>query len=130
MFRFILTDLCWYNRLFIYLFNSLFLFLKNKADESTTSNRIDFEDYMLNYCQSLIMKQWRSSSVINPITLSWRKNESIKGMSLLHLAARLGYTRLVNTFMTWQSENPNIILDMEINALSQDNEGFTPLVCV
>lgn len=51
-------------------------------------------------------------------------------MSLLHLAARLGYTRLVNKFLSWQSENPNIVLNMEIDALSQDNEGFTPLVCV
>lgn len=51
-------------------------------------------------------------------------------MSLLHLAARLGYTRLVNTLLSWQSENPNVILDIEIDALSQDNDGFTPLVCV
>lgn len=76
------------------------------------------------------MKQWRSTSGINSVALSWPKNESIKGMSLLHLAARLGYTRLVKTFLTWQSENPNIVLDMEIDALSQDNEGYTPLVCV
>lgn len=76
------------------------------------------------------MKQWRLSSTINPIDSSWTRSESINGMSLLHLAARLGYTRLVDKFLSWQSENPNIVLDMEINALSQDNEGFTPLVCV
>lgn len=76
------------------------------------------------------MKQWTSSSEINPITHSWMRNKSIKGMSLLHLAARLGYTRLVNKFLAWQSENSNMVLDMEINALSQDNEGFTPLVNV
>lgn len=107
------------------------MFPNNKADESSTSNRIDFEDFVLNYCQSLITKQWRSSSAINSIsTLSWPRNKSIKGMSLLHLAARLGYTRLVNKFLSWQSENPNSVLDMEMNALSQDNEGFTPLVCM
>lgn len=76
------------------------------------------------------MKQWRSPSPIDPITLSWTANENIKGMSLLHLAARLGYTRLVDKFLSWQSENPNIVLDVEMDALSQDNEGFTPLVCV
>lgn len=49
-------------------------------------------------------------------------------MSLLHLAAFLGYTRLVSALLTWRSENPNVILDTEIDALSQDNDGFTPLV--
>lgn len=48
-------------------------------------------------------------------------------MNVLHLAARLGYTRVVNTLLQWQSENPNILLDIEVDALSQDCEGLTPL---
>lgn len=50
-------------------------------------------------------------------------------MSLLHLAASLGYSRLVSTLLLWRSEYTNTVLDTEIDALSQDNEGFTPLVC-
>lgn len=54
--------------------------------------------------------------------------KGIKGMSLLHLAAFLGYSRLVSTLLVWRSENPNAVLDTEIDALSQDIDGFTPLV--
>lgn len=60
--------------------------------------------------------------------LSWTKSEGVQGMTLLHLAAVLGYTRLVATLLTWRSENPNVVLETEIDALSQDSEGFTPLV--
>lgn len=51
-------------------------------------------------------------------------------MTLLHLAAALGYSRLVCTMFTWRSENPSVILETEIDALSQDSDGFTPLVSV
>lgn len=83
---------------------------------------------MVNYCQTLATKQWRSSSESNATLFSWSKNDNLKGMSLLHLAAFLGYSRLVSALLTWRSENPNVILDTEIDALSQDNDGFTPLV--
>lgn len=49
-------------------------------------------------------------------------------MSLLHLAASLGYSRLVSALFLWRTENPNALLDTEIDALGKDNEGFTPLV--
>lgn len=51
-------------------------------------------------------------------------------MTLLHLASALGYSKLVCTMLTWRSENPSLILETEIDALSQDNMGYTPLVCV
>ncbi|XP_031617985.1 calmodulin-binding transcription activator 1 isoform X2 [Contarinia nasturtii] len=97
----------------------------DSTDESSTSNRIDFEDYLVNYCQSLATKQWRNSS---DTILSWAKSSNVKGMSLLHLAACLGYSRLVSTLLLWRSDSPNVLLDSEIDALSQDNEGFTPLM--
>lgn len=97
-----------------------------QTDDSSTSNRIDFEDHLVNYCQSLATKQWRNSTD----TIFWTKSDSVKGMSLLHLAASLGYSRLVSTLLLWRSENTNAVLDTEIDALSQDNEGFTPLVYV
>ena len=51
-----------------------------------------------------------------------------KGMTLLHLASALGYTKLVCTMLTWRAENPSVILETEIDALSQDQDGYTPLV--
>lgn len=64
----------------------------------------------------------------SPAASSWTSSHSYKGMTLLHLAAALGYSRLVCTMFTWRSENPSVILETEIDALSQDSEGFTPLV--
>ena len=51
-----------------------------------------------------------------------------QGMTLLHLAAALGYAKLVRTMLTWKAENSNVILEAEIDALSQDKDGYTPLV--
>lgn len=51
-----------------------------------------------------------------------------KGMTLLHFASALGYAKLVCIMLTWRTENPNAILETEIDALSQDNQGYTPLV--
>lgn len=73
------------------------------------------------------MKPWRASksnSAIYPSTII----DSINGMSVLHLAAVLGYSRLVSALLLWRTENPNRILNAEIDALGQDDEGFTPLV--
>lgn len=49
-------------------------------------------------------------------------------MTLLHLASALGYSKLVNTMLTWRAENSSMILETEIDAFSQDVDGFTPLV--
>lgn len=49
-------------------------------------------------------------------------------MTLLHLASALGYSKLVLTMLTWREENSSIILEAEIDALRQDDEGFTPLM--
>lgn len=57
---------------------------------------------------------------------SW--NSGYKGMTLLHLASALGYSKLVCTMLAWRADNPSVILETEIDALSQDNLGYTPLV--
>lgn len=83
----------------------------------------------MNYCQMLAAKQWRPPTDSHTTLATWTKNDSLKGMSLLHLAAFLGYSRLVSALLSWRTENPNVILDMEIDALSEDTNGNTPLVC-
>lgn len=49
-------------------------------------------------------------------------------MTLLHLAAALGYSRLVCSLLHWRTENSSLVLDTEIDALSRDDNGYTPLV--
>lgn len=75
----------------------------------------------MSYCESLTAKMWRS---VTPG--SWLGKH--RGMTLLHLASALGYAKLVRTMLTWKAENSNVILEAEIDALSQDQDGFTPLV--
>lgn len=53
---------------------------------------------------------------------------SHKGMTLLHLAASLGYARLVCALLHWRAENSSLLLETEVDALSQDEDGFTPLM--
>lgn len=89
-------------------------------------NHPNYEERLVNYCQSLTSKQWRSSATSSNTT--W--TTGYKGMTLLHLASALGYSKLVCVMLTWRSENPNVILDTEIDALSQDSQGFTPLVSI
>lgn len=49
-------------------------------------------------------------------------------MTLLHFASALGFSKLVCAMLTWRSENSSVVLESEIDALSQDIEGFTPLM--
>uniref|UniRef100_A0A182P0P4 CG-1 domain-containing protein n=1 Tax=Anopheles epiroticus TaxID=199890 RepID=A0A182P0P4_9DIPT len=80
----------------------------------------NFEDRLVNYCETLTAKMWRS---VTPGPFI----DKHQGMTLLHLAAALGYAKLVRTMLTWKAENSNVILEAEIDALSQDKDGFTPL---
>ncbi|XP_021696358.1 uncharacterized protein LOC5577064 isoform X3 [Aedes aegypti] len=90
-------------------------------EESVLFKQTNFEDRLVTYCQSLTAKMWRS---VTPG--SWIGKH--RGMTLLHLASALGYAKLVRTMLTWKTENSNVILEAEIDALSQDQEGFTPLM--
>lgn len=79
----------------------------------------------MTYCQALTRRQWRYGDDITTI----HQLVGLRGMTLLHLAASLGYSKLVATMLHWRTENSSLFLDMEVDALSQDEEGFTPLVC-
>lgn len=52
-----------------------------------------------------------------------------RGMSLLHLAARLGFPRLVGALLDWRADNTSSLLEMEVDAMRRDDDGATPLVC-
>lgn len=90
-------------------------------EDSVLFNQPNFEDRLVMYCQNLITKQWRSFT-----PGSWSSGP--KRMTLLHFAAVLGYSKLVCTMLKWRTENSSVILESEIDALSQDTNGCTPLV--
>ncbi|KAL5286171.1 camt-1 family protein [Megaselia abdita] len=90
------------------------------SDEIAMFSNANFEERLVKYCEALTTKAWRS---LTPG--AWAVG--YKGMTLLHLASALGYSKLVLSMLTWRSENPNVILETEIDAMSQDVKGFTPL---
>lgn len=49
-------------------------------------------------------------------------------MTLLHLSAYLGYSRLVCALLHWKADNSSNILEIEVDALRQDRDGATPLM--
>lgn len=51
-----------------------------------------------------------------------------RGMTLLHLTAALGFTRLLFTLLEWIHENPSPIFQDEINPNRVDDFGLIPLV--
>uniref|UniRef100_A0A6B2E5P1 Putative calmodulin-binding transcription activator isoform f n=1 Tax=Phlebotomus kandelakii TaxID=1109342 RepID=A0A6B2E5P1_9DIPT len=94
--------------------------LKELPDDSVLLKLPNFEERLVNYCQSLSLRQW------NDNLFGWHIGH--KNMTLLHLASALGYSKLVLTMLTWREENSSIILEAEIDALRQDDDGFTPLM--
>ncbi|XP_059615382.1 calmodulin-binding transcription activator 1 isoform X2 [Phlebotomus argentipes] len=94
--------------------------LKELLDDSVLLKQPNFEERLVNYCQSLSLRQW------NDNLFGWHIGH--KNMTLLHLASALGYSRLILTMLTWREENSSIILEAEIDALRQDDDGFTPLM--
>ncbi|XP_061399249.1 uncharacterized protein LOC133334954, partial [Musca vetustissima] len=93
------------------------------ASQQIFSLQGNLEEKLVSYCHQLTKMTWQSNATANGI--AW--NAGYKGMTLLHLAAALGYNKLVCALLTWRSENPHIILETEIDAFSQDAHGYTPL---
>ncbi|XP_059490019.1 calmodulin-binding transcription activator 1 isoform X4 [Neocloeon triangulifer] len=95
----------------------------NEMVESTALlTQSNFEDRMVANCQQMTHRPWREGEE-QPLC-----EESNRGMNLLHLAAALGYSRLVCAMLHWRAENSSPVLESEVDALSQDDNGFTPLM--
>lgn len=76
----------------------------------------------------MIGRSWRKSISSNTGITAELTEHNLRGMTLLHLAASLGYSRLVCAMLHWKNENSSTLLETEIDALGQDEDGFTPLV--
>ncbi|KAF5291164.1 hypothetical protein FQA39_LY14406 [Lamprigera yunnana] len=83
----------------------------------------NFEDRLVLYCQTMTSRLWRYGE---ELSVSWFASH--RGMTLLHLAASLGYSRLVCALLHWRAENSSLLLETEVDALSQDDDGYTPLM--
>lgn len=76
----------------------------------------------------MISSPWLPCSSMTISSLTWRGSSSRIDMSLLHLAAALGYTKLIERFITWRVDNPSVILEVEVDAFSCDRNECTPLM--
>ena len=79
-------------------------------------NLSEFEDSLVAMCQQL--------SHVSPATCPATRGAT----TLLHLAAALGLARLTCALLHCAAESSNRVLAAEVDALSLDEDGFTPLV--
>ncbi|XP_076315290.1 calmodulin-binding transcription activator 2-like isoform X3 [Tachypleus tridentatus] len=82
-----------------------------------------FEDRLVVLCQRLLAGTWTLGNDTSPLQVTSRSD-----LTLLHLAAALGYSKLVCTLLHWRAENPSLILESEVDALSRDKNKCTPLL--
>ncbi|KAK3913293.1 Calmodulin-binding transcription activator 1, partial [Frankliniella fusca] len=80
----------------------------------------DLEDRLVARTRRMSSCLWKDVEM--PVLTSHRN------MTLLHLAAALGYSRLIGALIHWREENSSPILDLEVDAESKDEVGFTPLM--
>ncbi|KAK9886085.1 hypothetical protein WA026_014870 [Henosepilachna vigintioctopunctata] len=93
------------------------------VEDTVLFTQSNFEDRLVNFCQTLTSRVWRHGEELSS---SWFSSH--KGMTLLHLTAALGYTRLLSAMLHWRAENSSLLLETEVDALSQDEDGYTPLM--
>ncbi|CAN7986340.1 unnamed protein product, partial [Ixodes hexagonus] len=81
-----------------------------------------FEERLVSLCAELRWGSWVHRGDCSPIKALTRPD-----LSLLHLAAALGFSRLARTLLLWRQENPSLTLDAEVNPLGRDARDCTPL---
>nr|XP_028557897.1 LOW QUALITY PROTEIN: calmodulin-binding transcription activator 2 [Podarcis muralis] len=82
-----------------------------------------FEDRIVALCEKMMSQScWlRSETLVHHV--------SFRGMTLLHLAAAQGYTRLIETLIKWRNLNAQSLdLEQEVDPLNVDHFSCTPLM--
>lgn len=105
--------------------NELCAISTNSSENYDSGNLFDdpdFENHLIEYCQKTIANKWNVPKVDS---LSLRK---FKGMTVLHLAAALGYSNLIGLLLEWTKGSHHSVVKSEINVKSQNQEGNTPLM--
>ncbi|XP_060529808.1 calmodulin-binding transcription activator 1 isoform X4 [Cylas formicarius] len=93
------------------------------VEDTALFSQANFEDRLVSFCQNMTSRIWKFGE---ELSVSWFASH--RGMTLLHLAASLGYSRLVCAMLHWRAENSSLLLETEVDALSQDEFGYTPLM--
>ncbi|XP_065061495.1 uncharacterized protein LOC135688532 [Rhopilema esculentum] len=83
-------------------------------------NTVDLEDALVRVCESISKLQDHL-----PINIDY-KSDSV--MTVLHLSAALGYTKLIQTLCNWIETNSNKIMLQEADPLKYDQFQLTPLM--
>ncbi|XP_076087484.1 calmodulin-binding transcription activator 2-like isoform X1 [Mytilus galloprovincialis] len=79
-----------------------------------------FEKKVVLYVKSLISKPWGNMTIF--------PKQGKRNMTLLHIAAALGYQALVHTLIVWRTDNPSWVLDCQVDSHALDDMSCTPLV--
>ncbi|XP_045473407.1 calmodulin-binding transcription activator 2 isoform X4 [Harmonia axyridis] len=93
------------------------------VEDTALFTQSNFEDRLVSFCQTMTSRTGRHNE---ELCSTWFPSH--RGMTLLHLAAALGYSRLLSALLNWRSENSSLFLETEMDALSRDDDGFTPLM--
>ncbi|XP_053379115.1 calmodulin-binding transcription activator 1-like isoform X2 [Mercenaria mercenaria] len=91
-----------------------------KQITSNVSHPSDMDVGLAHHLESLSSRLW----TCNDLAI---ENGSM-GLSLLHLAAGLGYSRFITFLIKWRNENPSWLLEYEVDAHSTDLNSCTPLM--
>ena len=91
------------------------------------------EEQLVSACRQLVSRRWQSASSAGSQDARASASRDLAAcpdaeMSLLHLAAALGFLRVICTLLNWRLENSSAALEQETNPLACDSQGFTPLV--
>ncbi|XP_050435483.1 calmodulin-binding transcription activator 1-like [Adelges cooleyi] len=92
-----------------------------QKDSAVMLSISNFENWLVDYCDQKKQLTWKSESECNIKPLE-------TGTTLLHIAAFLGYSKLVCKLLQWKLENASLFLELEVNVSKQDRDGYTPLM--
>ncbi|XP_051900730.1 LOW QUALITY PROTEIN: calmodulin-binding transcription activator 2-like [Pristis pectinata] len=82
-----------------------------------------FEERIIALCLTMMSQSW-----LAPFRAPHSRHQ-FPGMTLLHLAAAQGYSRLIETLIKWRSLNADSLdLEQEVDPLNVDHFSCTPLV--
>ena len=94
----------------------------------STKHFTKFEDRLVQMCTEMAECSWLPCDESSVSSQSLRTGLSNRDMSLLHLTASLNYYKLIQCLLKWRNENPSLILEIEIDAFSCDDNECTPLM--
>ncbi|XP_072041017.1 calmodulin-binding transcription activator 2-like isoform X2 [Amphiura filiformis] len=86
-----------------------------------------FEDRVVSICERL-MESARTMPLQQHQSSNMRMDQAARGMTLLHLAAALGYFKLIDILVRWKNERHGLFLEYEVDAMNVDHFSCTPLM--